>query len=80
MPKNDFTRKMIDLETYEKIAQEVGDLGKLIVAKGFKRPIWSHCLCDENDGTGGIVPIFNDISFKEWAHFRMNCILFNAWR
>ena len=41
---------MIDFDTFTKIAENnVGDLGKLIVAKGFKKlpkvqkcPIWSH--------------------------------------
>ena len=36
MPKNDFTRKMIDFDTYTKLPENVGDLGKLIVAKGFE--------------------------------------------
>ena len=41
---------MIDFDTFTKLPKNVGDLGKLIVAKGFKnlskvqknRPIWSH--------------------------------------
>ena len=37
LPKNDSTRKMIDFDTFTKIAKNVGDLGKLIVAKGFKK-------------------------------------------
>ena len=47
--KNYFIRKRIDFDTFTKIAKNVGDLGKLIIAKGFKnlpkvlRPIWSHC-------------------------------------
>ena len=36
MPKNDFTRKMIDFDNFTKMPKNVGDLGKLIVAKGFK--------------------------------------------
>ena len=36
-PKNDFTRKMIDLTSLQKLPKNVGDLGKLIVAKGFKK-------------------------------------------
>ena len=32
----DFTRNMSDFGTFTKIAKNVGDLGKLIVAKGFK--------------------------------------------
>ena len=36
LPKNDFTRKTIDFETLPKLANNVEDLGKLIVAKGFK--------------------------------------------
>ena len=49
MPKNDFTRKMIDFDTFTKIALEYGDFGKLNVAKAFKKcpkcknhQIWSH--------------------------------------
>ena len=34
LPKNDFTRKMID---FQKLPKNVGDLGKFIVAKGFKK-------------------------------------------
>ena len=37
MPKNDFNRKMIDFDTFTKIAKNVGDLGKIIAAKGFKK-------------------------------------------
>ena len=37
MPKNEFTRKMIDFDTFTKMPKNVGDLGKLIVAKGFKK-------------------------------------------
>ena len=33
--KNDFTRKMIDFDTLQKLPKK-GDSGKLIVAKGFK--------------------------------------------
>ena len=37
LPKNDFTRKMIDFgHLYKKLPKTVGDLGKLIVSKGFK--------------------------------------------
>ena len=36
LPKNDYTRKMIGFGTFTKIAINVRDLGKLIVAKGFK--------------------------------------------
>ena len=34
--QNDFTRKMIDFDNFKKMPKNVGDLGKLIVAKGFK--------------------------------------------
>ena len=34
MPKNDFTRKMIDFDT--KLLNNVGDLGKIIVATGLE--------------------------------------------
>ena len=34
LPKNDFTRKMIDLQ---KLPKNVGDLDKIIVAKGFEK-------------------------------------------
>ena len=37
--QNDFNRKMIDFNTLQKLPQNVGDLGKIIVAKGFKK--WS---------------------------------------
>ena len=36
LPKNDFTRKMIDFDNFT-MPKNVGDLGKLIVAKGFKK-------------------------------------------
>ena len=37
LSKNDFTRKMIDFgHLYKKLPKTVGDLGKLIVSKGFK--------------------------------------------
>ena len=36
LPKNDFTRRMIDFNTLQKLPWNVGDLGKFIVAKGFK--------------------------------------------
>ena len=43
---------MKDFDTFQKMPKNVGDLGKLIVAKGFEkvaqspinRPIWSHWL------------------------------------
>ena len=37
LDKIDFTRKMIDFDTFKKIPKNVVDLGKLIVAKGFKK-------------------------------------------
>ena len=37
LPKNDFTRKMIDFNTLQKLPKNVGDLGKLIIAKGFEK-------------------------------------------
>ena len=37
--KNDLTRKMIDFDTFTKIANECGRFGQKIVAKGFKN--WS---------------------------------------
>ena len=37
LPKNDFIRKMTDFDTFTKKPKNVGDLGKIIVAKGFKR-------------------------------------------
>ena len=37
LPKNDFTRKIKDFDTFKKLPKNVGDLGKLIVAKGFKK-------------------------------------------
>ena len=35
--QNDFTRKMIDFETFTKLPKNERDLGKVIVAKGFKK-------------------------------------------
>ena len=35
--QNDFTRKMIDFDTFTELPKNVGDLGKLIIAKGFKK-------------------------------------------
>ena len=37
LPKNDFTSKKIDFNTFTKLSKNVGDLGKLIVVKGFKK-------------------------------------------
>ena len=43
MPKNDFTRKILDFEnlynfkTLQKLPKNEGDLAKLIAAKGFKK-------------------------------------------
>ena len=37
MPKIDYTRKMIDFNTFTKMPKNVGDLGKSVVAKGFKK-------------------------------------------
>ena len=37
LPKNDFTRKMIDFTPLQKLPKNVGDLAKFIVAKGFKK-------------------------------------------
>ena len=37
MPKNDFTRKIKDFDAYKKLPKNVGDLGKLIFAKGFEK-------------------------------------------
>ena len=39
--KNDFTRKMKPLHLYKNCLKNAGDLGKLIVAKGFKS--WPKC-------------------------------------
>ena len=36
LPKNDYTRKIIDFNIFKKLSYNVGDLDKLIVAKGFK--------------------------------------------
>ena len=35
--QNDLTRKMINFDTFTKMPKTMGDLGKLIVAKGFKK-------------------------------------------
>ena len=37
LPKNDFTRKMIDFDTLQKLPKNVEVLGKLIVTDGFKK-------------------------------------------
>ena len=37
LPKNDFSRKRMDFDTLEKLPKNVGDLAKLIIAKGFKK-------------------------------------------
>jgi len=37
LPKIDFTGKMIDFDTFTKMPKNAGDLGKLVVAKGFKK-------------------------------------------
>ena len=37
LPKNDFTRKMKDFNTLQKLLKNAGDLGKLIIAKGFEK-------------------------------------------
>ena len=54
MPKNDFTRKIKDFDTFAKLPNNVGNLGKLIVAKGFKK--WPKVQKSPNlvtlDGTG----------------------------
>ena len=36
VPQNDFTSKIIDFDTFTKMPKNLGDLGKLIVAIGFK--------------------------------------------
>ena len=41
--QNDFTRKMIDFDTFKKLCKNVGDLGKFIVAQSpINSPIRSH--------------------------------------
>ena len=37
LPKNDFARKMKDIDTFIKLPYNVGNLGKIIVAKGFEK-------------------------------------------
>ena len=37
MPKKDFTRKIKDFDTFTKLPKNVGDLVKLIIAKGFEK-------------------------------------------
>ena len=37
LPKNDFTRKIKDFDTFKKLPKNGGDWGKLIVAKGFTK-------------------------------------------
>ena len=49
--QNDFSRRIKDFVTFTNLPKNVGDLGILIVAKGFEklpklqtnRPIWSDC-------------------------------------
>ena len=51
MPKNEFTRKMNDFDTFTKLLKYVAHLGKIIVATSFEwlpkvqknRQIWSLC-------------------------------------
>ena len=73
MPQNDFTRKKINFDNFTKMPKNVGDLGKFIVAKGFKklpkvqknRPIWSHCL------------LIND--YLRWICLTVNLTLRSIW-
>ena len=37
MPENDFTKERMILTPLQKLPKNVGDLGKLIVAKGLKK-------------------------------------------
>ena len=37
LPKNEFTKKLKILTPLQKLPKNVGDLGKFIVAKGFKK-------------------------------------------
>ena len=37
LPKNDFTRKMIDFDSFTKLPTNVGDLDKLIVFKNLSK-------------------------------------------
>ena len=61
LPKNGFTRKMIYFETFTKIAKNVGDLAKLIAAKGFKS-------CPKSNKSPNLVTLnkeeqFHDLDF-----------------
>ena len=52
MPKNDFTKKIIDFDTFTKIAWECWRFGQInccqriakVAQSPINRPIWSHCL------------------------------------
>ena len=37
MPKKDFTTKIKDFDTFTNLPKNVGDLGKIIGAKGFEK-------------------------------------------
>ena len=37
LPKNDFTRKMVDFDPLQTLTKNVEDLGKLIVAKCYEK-------------------------------------------
>ena len=60
LPKNDFTRKITDFDTFTKIALECGRFGQTncchtlwkVAQSPINSPIWSHCFLP-NEGSGG---------------------------
>ena len=70
-----FTRKMKVFDTFTKLAKNVGDLGKLIVAKGYKkvaqcpinRSIWSKWF--------RAVCVSIETQLRKIADFAADCIL-----
>ena len=62
LPKNDFTRKMIDFNTLQKLPKNVGYLGKFIVAKGFKKLPKVQKIARSGHTDGQLVNFLNEMS------------------
>ena len=52
--QNGFTRKIKDFDTFKKLPKNVGDFGKLFVAKGFEK-FPKVQLITQSDHTGDII-------------------------
>ena len=79
LPKNDFTRKIKEFDTFTKIAKNVWDLGKLIVAKGFKKLPKVHKIAQSGHTAGqgkklqkSVILIFLDKKCAIWKHLAKN--------